>query len=47
MVYGYGDFDVPVGITPPGDATTPEVSLATPAALSVATPAEPRTPSPP
>jgi methionine-rich copper-binding protein CopC len=38
MVYGYTDFDAPLGITPPVNVTAPSVTLATPASTSVATP---------
>jgi hypothetical protein len=38
MVYGYSDFDAPLGITPPADVTAPAVTPATPASTSVATP---------
>lgn len=47
MVYGYSDFDAPLGITPPVDVSAPGVAPATPAIPSVARPTEPRTPSPP
>jgi copper transport protein len=39
MVYGYSDFDAPLAITPPIDASAPAVPPSTPAAPSVATPA--------
>ena len=39
MVYGYSDFDAPLGITPPVDVTAPAATPATPAATSMATPA--------
>ena len=39
MVYGYSDFDAPLGITPPVDVSAPAVTPATPASTSVATPA--------
>ena len=39
MVYGYSDFDAPLGITPPVDVTAPAVAPATPVATSMATPA--------
>ena len=39
MVYGYSDFDAPLGITPPVDVTAPSVTPATPTAPPVATPA--------
>jgi copper transport protein len=39
MVYGYSDFDAPLGITPPVDVTAPAVIPATPASTSMATPA--------
>jgi hypothetical protein len=39
MVYGYSDFDAPLGITPPVDITSPADAPATPVATSMATPA--------
>jgi methionine-rich copper-binding protein CopC len=39
MVYGYSDFDAPLGIAPPVDVTQPAVTSATPMSTPVATPA--------
>ena len=39
MVYGYSDFDAPLGITPPVDVMAPAVIPATPASPLLATPA--------
>jgi hypothetical protein len=39
VVYGYRDFDAPLGITPPIDVSAPVVTRATPVSTSVATPA--------
>jgi len=38
MVYGYSDFDAPLGIAPPDDVSAAPVTPATPAAPSMATP---------
>ena len=39
MVYGYSDFDAPLGIAPPVDVTRPAATSATPMSTPVATPA--------